>query len=143
MTPKFTTACYVRIEDADKRKEVCEQLERIRYKNTWHSPLKNQIIVANTSGTYVDVLSVDNTDMINCGINIDLFLALAVMREDTDKDQIFTNSKGEFTVCRKHDIFEQQSFDFEELKLLSYMILTKIRRATATEIINYHKQKGE
>lgn len=140
MTPRFTTPCYVRIEDKNKRKEVCDKIKPVGYKiKVDYTDDINPIVVASKLGILYDASSFKGVpDFIDCGTNIPLFLELAGMRKDTDKGQLFINeSLGKMFRCKDRK-FPSFYVDWEDG-------LTNIRddfkRATAQEIINHHKQK--
>ena len=72
--------------------------------------------------------------LIYCGDNEQLFIALAAMRDDTDKDQLFTNGidwaiKREATRNLGLPGFEYLSFPRD--------INTPLHKATKEEIMNY------
>lgn len=130
MTPQFTTSCYVRIDDRDKRKEVCEKLTEIGYKDTSIENL--EWVLTKCESTDVDYLVEYMKISIDCGTNIALFLDLAAMRSDTDKGQWFLRiDTKEMGKCNTKD--------FSKSKLRQGFW----RKATAQEIIEWHKQKGE
>lgn len=148
MTPQVTTtSCYVRIDDAQQRKEVREKLYSIGYLLGQHSidALDNIIITYPKSSTFCigNDGMYDDIDLkvcIDCGTNIPLFLDLAGMRSDTDKNQLFVNESLEKMFRCKDKKFTSFYVDWEE-GLTN--IRDDFRRATAQEIINHHKQKGE
>lgn len=134
MTPQFTTSCYVRITDKDKRKEVCDKIEPVGYKiKVDYTEDINPIVVASKLGILYDASSFKGVpDFIDCGTNIPLFLDLVGMRSDTDKGQWFLRiDTKEMGKCNTKD--------FSKSKLRQGFW----RKATAQEIIEWHKQKGE
>lgn len=151
MTKQFTTPCYIRIDDAQQRKEICEKLIKSGYVaiNMAESIDSNYLFAFDgwISRLYGRGLrgeqgkrELEYASFIDCGTNIPLFLDLAAMRSDTDKGQLFICHKalsecqymvGEMSRC--HD--DEQSLFINPGQYL--------RRATAQEIINHHKQKGE
>lgn len=70
----------------------------------------------------------DETDSIDCGTNEDLFLALAALRDDTDKFQWFISPEG-IWVCNKNND--------------SISVSPKWRKATVDELIEHFKTKEE
>lgn len=129
MTPQFTTPCYVRIDDRDKRKEVCEKLTEIGYKDTSIENL--EWVLTKCESTDVDYLVEYMKISIDCGTNIPLFLDLAAMRSDTDKGQLFTKNGSALRRCNHDNMLDDETFS------------AHWRKATATEIIEWHNQKGE
>ena len=71
------------------------------------------------------------TNAIDCGTNEELFLALAALRDDTDKNQWFVTEKDEWVKCEREHFYQEH--------------LTKTWRtwykATVEEIIEYFKDK--
>lgn len=138
----FTTPCFVRIEDAEKREEVISKLEEMGY-----------IIACNhtegcglyTSNAYMDgVVFAFRKEFypvmrcINCSTNIDLFLAIAGMRDDTDKDQWF--SRHYFSPAIGPWMVKSDFDEFGGIKVGGWEItLAYWYRSTAEEIVEYFK----
>jgi hypothetical protein len=70
----------------------------------------------------------DETDSIDCGTNEDLFLALAALRDDTDKFQWFISPEGIWAYNKNND---------------SISVSPKWRKATVYELIEHFKTKEE
>lgn len=70
----------------------------------------------------------DETDSIDCGTNEELFLALAALRDDTDKFQWFISPEGIWVYNKNND---------------SISVSPKWRKATVDELIEYFKTKEE
>ena len=70
----------------------------------------------------------DETDSIDCGTNEDLFLALAAVRDDTDKFQWFISPEGIWAYNKNND---------------SISVSPKWRKATVDELIEHFKTKEE
>lgn len=155
MIPKFTTPCYVRIDDKAKQKEVCEKLGQMEYRvfRAINNPSGYTIFtdLFFADGSYTNepcyaiwknhmVVKVLRNTHIDCGENEALFIDLAGMRSDTDKRQLFINESLEVMFRCKDRKFASFYVEWEDglTNIRSYF-----RRATATDIINYHKQKGE
>lgn len=98
----FTTPCFVKIEDAQERADLIKWLEEIGYtfnachKNAYevaispHSTTKVIKVERRAESSFIDALESTDTG-IDCGTNIDLFKAIAALRDDSDKDQWFTD----------------------------------------------------
>ena len=75
--------------------------------------------------------SPDNEVSIDCGNNEELFLALAALRDDIDKNQWFVTNKNEFIKCEREYFYQEH--------------LTRVFRdwhkATVEEIIEYFKNR--
>lgn len=87
--------------------------------------------------------NITNPDYINCGNNIELFLALASMRDDTDKYQLFVcetssswvnlgmwQNKGDFDFCLIDDYYMGQDKRFTSM-------IPPVHKASIDEIKNY------
>ena len=70
----------------------------------------------------------DETDSIDCGTNEDLFLALAALRDDTDKFQWFISPEGIWAYNKNND---------------SISVSPEWRKATVYELIEHFKTKEE
>ena len=70
----------------------------------------------------------DEPDSIDCGTNEDLFLALAALRDDTDKFQWFISPEGIWAYNKNND---------------SISVSPKWRKATVYELIEHFKTKEE
>ncbi len=71
----------------------------------------------------------DETDSIDCGTNEELFLALAALRDDTDKFQWFISPEGIWVYNKDNDSILEVSL--------------KWRKATVDELIEHFKTKEE
>lgn len=156
MKPQFTTPCYVRIDDAQQRKEVCEKLGKYGYDvfKAINHPVEDMIFtnLFFADGSYTNepayaiwknsmVVSELRSTHIDCGTNEALFLELAAMRSDTYANQLmmcesrYTDPKLDYSIVEPGTII--RFGDFDEYAKAFY------HRATAQEIIQWHKQKGE
>lgn len=144
----FTTPCFVRVENPEKRKELIEWLKGIGYRilfSARHSLIESELryISAHKQG-YVMAdsrLSCDEwIESINCGENTELFKALAAMNEWNDRKQWYAyteypTNEGKNGV-RKFVFNEPARFDsFVDVPSGYY------RKATAEEIVEYFKNK--
>ena len=131
----FTTPCFVRVENPEKRKELIEWLEGIGYRLEY---LRNDGVIVLTSENRVyvygealyRVIKVDY-DTIDCGENTELFKALAAMNDENDREQWFTDGYH-FELCPTNKA---------DMVAWHMMYRTKPRKATAEEIIEYFKNK--
>lgn len=71
----------------------------------------------------------DETDSIDCGTSEELFLALAALRDDTDKFQWFISPEGIWVYNKDNDSILEVSL--------------KWRKATVDELIEHFKTKEE
>ena len=110
---KFTTPCFVRVEDAEKRKELTEWLKGIGYYvcscclfdgcNTLHCRGIDRLKIAYEVHGICDYdeetrysigqFKAENAESRNpsydCGENVELFKALAAMNDENDREQWF------------------------------------------------------
>lgn len=131
----FTTPCFVRVENPEKRKELIEWLKGIGYRilfSARHSLIESELryISAHKQGYVMadSPLSCDEwIESIDCGENIELFKALAAMNDENDREQWFVSNEGsEWAICKK------------TLNVYSGVLC---RKATAEEIVEYFKNK--
>ena len=143
----FTTPCFVRVENPEKRKELIEWLEGIGYKFLMRGLESNVLYVDVTSGCLLCAFEspVTQSEMvskgyIDCGENTELFKALAAMNEWNDLKQWYAyteypTNEGKNGV-RKFVFNEPVRFDsFVDVPSGYY------RKATAEEIVEYFKNK--
>ena len=130
----FTTPCFVRVENPEKRKELIEWLEGIGYRilfSARHSLIESELryISAHKQG-YVMAdsrLSCDEwIEPIDCGKNIELFKALAAMNYENYREQWFME-EGRMFKCTS-----------DKINGYSYNWPTT-RKATVEEIVEYFK----
>ena len=115
----FTTPCFVRVENPEKRKELIEWLEGIGYT---HFPFIHDsdgriwLTDANRDGAY------------DCQTNTDLFKALAAMNYENYREQWFVE-EGKMFKCTS-DKIDNYPYNWPNT-----------RKATAEEIVEYFKNK--
>ena len=140
----FTTPCFVRVENPEKRKELIEWLKALGYRLEY---LRNDGVIVLTSENRVyvygealyRVIKVDY-DAFDCGTDIELFKALAAMNEENDREQWYAyteypTNEGKNGV-RKFVFNEPARFDsFVDVPSGYY------RKATVEEIVEYFKNK--
>lgn len=138
----FTTPCFVRVENPEKRKELIEWLEGIGYRLEY---LRNDGVIVLTSenrvyvyGEAVHEIIKSDYDTIDCGENTELFKALAAMNDENDQEQWYAyteypTNEGKNGV-RKFVFNEPARFDsFVDVPSGYY------RKATVEEIVEYFK----
>lgn len=155
---KFTTPCFVRVEDAEKRKELTEWLEGIRYYvcscclfggcNTLHCRGIDRLkIVYEVHGICdydeetrysIDQFKAENVakghPAIDCGENIELFKALAAMNDENDYMQWYVNEiTDRWSLCIGMDHVEDDP-------IISKWEGLARHKATAEEIIKHFKK---
>lgn len=146
----FTTPCFVRVENPEKRKELIEWLNNIgrrptSYSESDRSPWFTAYATGRfcqTNGFHMHPEMAQKNGYINCGKNIELFKALAAMNDENDQEQWYAyteypTNEGKNGV-RKFVFNEPARFDsFVDVPSGYY------RKATAEEIVEYFKNNGK
>ena len=106
---KFTTPCFVRVEDAEKRKELAVWLSSIgRYVSpavTSSDDHKDWVIVTEPYDPDLDgyvgiwAKTPKSPAFIDCGENIELFKALAAMNDENYNEQYFVTELAGSSYC--------------------------------------------
>lgn len=129
----FIQPCFI-------RKNTPEIINRLKELRIPHNDYDNgdRPWIAFNYGMWISVDEGHNKlfpDEIDCGENEELFLALAALRDDTDKNQWVIDEANEcfgfddsWSICDKDDMNERA-------------IYTHYRKATVKEIIEHFKDK--
>jgi hypothetical protein len=135
---KFTTPCFVRVEDAEKRKELAVWLSSIgRYVSpavTSSDDHKDWVIVTGPYDPDLDgyvgiwAKTPKSPAFIDCGENIELFKALAAMNDENYNEQYFVTELAGSSYC----VHKNRNTN------LAYSLTC--RKATVAEIIEYFKK---
>lgn len=124
----FTTPCFIRKNTEALRKK----LEEVGYKML--SPIEYDNLECSDNWVN-DIKSLNDCNGINCGFNEELFLAIAALRDDTDKYQWFTDGDLWFKcgdeVCNENIEYYLNKYG------------RKIHKATVNELIEHFKIKEE
>ena len=115
----FTTQCFIR-KNTDN---IRNRLKEVGYKML--SPIEYDNLECSDNWVN-DIKSLNDCNGINCGFNEELFLAIAALRDDTDKYQWFTDGDLWFK-CGDEVCNEGR----------------KIHKATVNELIEHFKTKEE
>ena len=125
----FTTPCFIR-KNTDN---IRNRLKEVGYKML--SPIEYDNLECSDNWVN-DIKSLNDCNGINCGFNEELFLAIAALRDDTDKNQWFTDG-DKWILC-------------PEIKFSTYWVyndvdvnLDVIHKATVNELIEHFKIKEE
>ena len=135
---KFTTPCFVCVEDVEERAKLLRWLFAIEYAGWNWIDKANFIVASGLDDGCVDVVSCDTSvglaarGFIDCGENIELFKALAAMNDENDLDQWFIDESGRFEKC-----------SFKKANVVGWIMLygKTPRKATAEEIVEYFKKR--
>jgi hypothetical protein len=135
---KFTTPCFARVEDAEKRKELAVWLSSIgRYVSpavTSSDDHKDWVIVTEPYDPDLDgyvgiwAKTPKSPAFIDCGEDIELFKALAAMNDENDNEQYFVTELAGSSYC----VHKNRNTN------LAYSLTC--RKATVAEIIEYFKK---
>lgn len=146
----FTTPCFIRKNTQELRKKLEElgyeilnsgntTLDEHNYdgKGSHKSIEEGKAIITSYGNLYGVIYNVDTVTKkgrIDCGTNEELFLAIAALRDDTDKYQWFTDG-NKWILC-------------PEIKFSTYWVyndvdvnLDVIHKATVNELIEHFKGK--
>ena len=146
----FTTPCFIRKNTKELRKELEElgyeilnsgdtTLDAHNYdgKGNHKSIEEGKAIITsygNLYGVIYDVDTVTKKGRIDCGMNEELFLAIAALRDDTDKYQWFTDgdkwiqcSEIRFSTCWAYNDVDINT--------------DTIHKATVNELVEHFKEK--
>lgn len=130
---RFTTPCFVRVEDAEERKELMDWLSQLGYDIRdvyWNRCIRIVRCWTSPKGIGRAVgypcKQVRKTD-IDCGHDVKLFKALAAMNDENDREQWFYDDNGLWEKC-DNDLPTR------------YMQMNG-HKATAEEIIEHFKNK--
>lgn len=125
----FTTQCFIR-KNTDN---IRNRLKEVGYKML--SPIEYDNLECSDNWVN-DIKSLNDCNGINCGFNEELFLAIAALRDDTDKNQWFTDG-DKWILC-------------PEIKFSTYWVYYHIdvntdtvHKATVNELIEHFKIKEE
>ena len=135
---KFTTPCFVHVEDAEKRKELAVWLSSIgRYVSpavTSSDYHKDWVIVTEPYDPDLDgyvgiwAKTPKSPAFIDCGEDIELFKALAAMNDENYNEQYFVTELAGSSYC----VHKNRNTN------LAYSLTC--RKATVAEIIEYFKK---
>lgn len=163
---KFTTPCFVRVEDMDKRKELTEWLKGIGYHvcscslfdgwNTLHCRGIDRLKIAYEVHGICDYdeetrynigqFKAENAENRNpsydCGENVELFKALAAMNDENDMQQLFICDTYADIGCVMWHLCENKKFKhyYVEWEDGETDIRNEFRKATVEEIIKHFKK---
>ena len=125
---KFTTPCFVRVEDAEKRRQLVKWLVDIGYRIYHNHPNPDSIVTDGSwGGAYLGRWA--RVGKIDCGENIGLFKALAAMNDENDNEQYFVTELAGSSYC----VHKNRNTN------LAYSLTC--RKATVEEIIEHFNEK--
>ena len=129
----FTQPCFIRKNTPELRKK----LEELGYKDGGKVGYYGESQYLYCGGRIFyespEIITFQCNRFIDCGDNEELFLALAALRDDTDKNQWFTNTNDYWYKCLDNK-FSKETADW-----VSCASADKWHKATAKEIIEHFK----
>ena len=138
----FTQRCFIR----KNTKELVEKLKELGYnqclsargnfvdslQTTWNSMGGNVYGFLSIPSDKIEEPIIDDINGVNCGTNEELFLAIAALRDDSDKFQCFTN--GVFWIkCSQLELKHELDNNYEEFCVADF------HKATVEELIKHFK----
>lgn len=96
---KFTTPCFVRVENVDEREKLINYCRYLGYDQKYTIAESALLILIGLDADCVDgaeawdevIFTFEGWGLINCGTDVELFKALAAMNDENDRDQWFTD----------------------------------------------------
>ena len=144
----FTTPCIIRKNTT----KIRDRLKELDYNCNpylgWHNlytTIHGYASVYSMNDDDINVLSKKIDSFIDCGVNENLFLAIAALRDDTNENQWFTNGEEwayhPKTECCSpcNTVYRTLAFDYipKDTNMVNY------HKATVKELIEYFKGKEE
>lgn len=126
----FTTPCFVYVPSDNERKDLIKWLEIIGYKIADH--LFGKYVVANVDEVY-SPLDIYNSALINCGLDVCLFRALAAMNDENDREQ--------WLVVEHEGSSDEMVYVNSEDTMAYVQSGSGFRKATSEEIVEYFKKR--
>lgn len=144
----FTTPCFVRVENPEKRKELIEWLEWIGYRLEY---LRNDGVIVLTSenrvyvyGEAVHEIIKSDYDAIDCGENTELFKALAAMMDGPECTEQYLMATANLYVLKRGKVKQlaaKGELLHSDVIVKCGGVFSSLRKATAEEIVEYFKNK--
>ena len=150
----FTTPCFIRKNTETLRKKL-EELGYLNDSPEWTNncsiiwayqyPMKGfdtpNYVIADSFDLPFDKHSALCGKFIDCGTNEDLFLAIAALRDDTDKNQWFVYpNENIWFICNDYDINYVREYIRDSVQSAWFHCSHK---ATVNELIEHFKTKEE
>lgn len=149
---KFTTSCFVRVRDVEKRRDLIRWCEDEIGRDGGFPVGADWVIgefVLCLNATYCcdreELISMIDDTTIDCGENIELFKALAAMNYENDMQQLFICDAYADMGCVMWHLCEETKFKhyYVEWEDGETDIRSYFRKATTDEIIEYFKTRGK
>lgn len=140
----FTQSCFIR----KNTQELRTKLEEMGYGyapngiGEWHIPIEDLSYLGvnlYSGGKYMGVNGKWDSHWIDCGTNEKLFLAIAALRDDSDKYQRFKHNAAEVWIKCEKDKFSYSIYDRHND--IDRDITNRFHKATPQELIEHFKDK--
>ena len=132
---KFTTPCFVRVDNAEERQELLKWAIEIGYHHIWEpgEHRYGSFVICDEDCVGKAILPEDfaDCDFVDCGTNVELFKALAAMNDENTSEQWLVNDLGIWIKCAA-DLFGYTKGEYN---------VTHLRKATSEEIVEHFKNK--
>ena len=145
---KFTTPCFVRVENTEEREELLKWAIEIGYHHLWE-PREHRygsFVICNENyvGKAIRPDDFADCDFVDCGTDVELFKALAAMNDDNDLFQYFTDGfDWDFSEWNDFDSVRTTEAECEadNVGYLTFCQEYGYRKATVEEIVEHFKNK--
>jgi hypothetical protein len=139
----FKQPCFIRKNTPELRKKL-EELgyEANSYECFWDDENRYIITTIGSNGFAFYTLCIknccilENKEFIDCGDNEELFIALAALRNDSDKNQYFICDKVSFTIGKTYYPDDYLYYQYDE-----FFDKQNWHKATVEEIIEHFKKE--
>jgi hypothetical protein len=139
----FKQPCFIRKNTPELRKKL-EELgyEANSYECFWDDENRYIITTIGSNGFAFYTLCIknccilENKEFIDCGDNEELFIALAALRDDSDKNQYFICDKVSFTLGKTYYPDDYLYYQYDE-----FFDKQNWHKATVEEIIEHFKKE--
>ena len=130
----FTQRCFIR-KNSEWLMSELEKLGYLYFRDVNYDKYLATFIDVSDSLEFYDSFNDEKIidflcDSIDCGTNEELFLAIAALRDDSDKHQFFTNG-SEWIKCEQLDLKHELDNNYEELCVADF------HKATVEELIKH------
>lgn len=133
---KFKHTAFIRLNTPEQQGKVIEGLDKLGYTMSFVTMENPKAIKTQANGKYFGTdKTPTSSEVIDCGTNIPLFLAIAAIREDSDMGQWFykyVDDEKVWYFC-KHDQLYAGGYWKDKV--------TEWEKATPEELIEHFKDK--
>lgn len=138
----FTTPCFVRVENPEKRKELIEWLEGIGYT---HFPfIHDSCLIATDSDGRIWLTDANRDGAYDCQTDTDLFKALAAMTDGPECTEQYLMPTANLYILKRGKIKQlaaKGELLHNDVIVKCGGVFSSLRKATAEEIVEYFKNK--